>query len=273
MCIRDRRDAIRLARLLSAGELHEVRVPEPEQEQLRDLVRSRENLRVDLTRCRNRIGKFLLRREIYYPHNGLTWGTAHRSWLRSVRFDDRASELAFEDALHAHDSMLARRDQLELALTEIAETSAQATTIGRLRCMRGIDTLTAVGLAAEVGDFGRFTHPRLLASYLGMVPSEQSSGEQRWQGAITRAGSKHARRLLVEAAWQYRYPPRVSYQLARRQRGHDPRVIDAAWRAQRRLHQRWLRLDEQRGKRRTIVAVAVARELAGFCWEVATLNG
>lgn len=167
--------------------------------------------------------------------------------------------------------MLARRDQLELALTEIAETSAQATTIGRLRCLRGIDTLTAVGLAAEVGDFGRFTHPRLLASYLGMVPSEQSSGEQR-QGAITRAGSKHARRLLVEAAWQYRYPPRVSYQLARRQRGHDPRVIDAAWRAQRRLHQRWLRLDEQRGKRRTIVAVAVARELAGYYWEVATLS-
>lgn len=138
--------------------------------------------------------------------------------------------------------------------------------------MRGIDTLTAVGLAAEVGDFRRFTHPRLLASYLGMVPSEQSSGEQRRQGAITRAGSKHARRLLVEAAWQYRSPLRLSSQLAHRQRGHDPRVFDAAWRAQRQLYQRWQGLDEQRGKRRTVVAVAVARELATFCWEVATLN-
>ena len=269
----DRRDAIRLARLLSAGELHLVRVPEPEEEQLRDLVRSRENLRVDLMRCRNRIGKFLLRREIFYPHRTEAWGAAHRNWLRSVRFADRASELAFVDALHAHDTMLARRDQLEQALTEIAEASLHALTIGRLRCLRGIDTLSAVGLAAEVGDFHRFPHPRLLASYLGLVPSERSSGDQRWQGGITRAGSKHARRLLVEAAWQYRYPPRVSYQLARRQRGHDPRVIDAAWRAQRRLHQRWVRLDQQRGKRRTVVAVAVARELAAFCWEIATLNG
>jgi len=235
-------------------------------------VRSRENLRLDLMRCRHRIGKFLLRREIFYSQRGESWGTRHRDWLRSIHFDDRASEFAFEDALHAHDTMLARRDQLEQALSEIAEASAQAITIGRLRCLRGIDTLTAVGLAAEVGDFSRFAHPRFLASYLGLVPSEQSSGAQRRQGGITRAGSKHARRLLVEAAWQYRYPPRVSSQLARRQRGHDPRVIDAAWRAQRRLHQRWLRLDQQRGKRRTVVAVAVARELATFCWEVATLN-
>ena len=267
----DKRDAIRLARLLSAGELRLVRVPEPEDEPLRDLVRSREDLRTDLMRRRNRIGKFLLRREIYYAHPGKTWGARHRNWLRSLRFSDRASELAFQDALHAHDTLVARRDQLEQALTEIAEASRWATTIARLRCLRGIDTLSAVGLVAEVGDFARFPHPRFLASYLGIVPSEDSSGERRRQGSITKAGSKHARRLLVEAAWQYRYPPRVSYEIARRQRGQDPRVIDICWRAQRRLHQRWQRLDDQRGKRRTVVAVAVARELAAFSWEIATM--
>ncbi len=266
----DKRDAIRLARLLLAGELRLVRVPAPAEEQLRDLVRVREDLRVDLMRCRARIAKFLLRRELYYPLPGNTWTKRHRNWLRGLRFDDRASELAFADALHAHDSMLARRDQLQAALEEIALSSWAAETVGRLRCLRGISTLSAAGLTAEVCD--RFQHPRLLASYLGVVPSEDSSGEQRRQGAITKAGSKHARRLLVEAAWHYRRPPRVSHELAVRQRGQHPRVIEIAWRAQRRLYQRWQTLEQQRGKRNTIVAVAVARELAGFCWEVATLE-
>ncbi len=139
----DKRDAVRLARLLSAGELRLVRVPEPEEEQLRDLVRSREDLRVDLTRIRNRIGKFLLRREIYAPKHTETWGVLHRKWLQSLRFEDRASELVFEDAMHGHDILVARRAQLERALAEIAETSPWALTIARLRCLRGIDTLSA----------------------------------------------------------------------------------------------------------------------------------
>ena len=155
----DKRDAVRLARLLSAGELRLVRVPEPEEEQLRDLVRSREDLRVDLTRIRNRIGKFLLRREIYAPKHTETWGVLHRKWLQSLRFEDRASELVFEDAMHGHDILVARRAQLERALAEIAETSPWALTIARLRCLRGIDTLSALGLVAEVGDFRRFQHP------------------------------------------------------------------------------------------------------------------
>jgi transposase len=175
----DKRDAIRLARLLLAGELHLVRVPEPAEEQLRDLVRAREDLRTDLMRCRARIAKFLLRRELYYPLPGNTWTKRHRNWLRGLRFDDRASELAFADALHAHDSMLARRDQLEAALEEIALGSWAAETVARLRCLRGISTLSATGLTAEVCDFRRFAHPRLLASYLGVVPSEESSGEKR----------------------------------------------------------------------------------------------
>jgi transposase len=268
----DKRDAVRLARLLLAGELRLVRVPEPAEEQLRDLVRSREDLRVDLMRCRARIAKFLLRRELYYPLPGNTWTKRHRNWLRGLRFEDRASELAFADVLHAHDSMLARRDQLEAALEEIALGSWAAETVARLRCLRGISTLSATGLTAEIGDFSRFASAEQLMAFVGLVPSEHSSGEQRRQGAITKAGSKHARRLLVEAAWHYRRPPRVSHELGVRQRGQHPRVIEIAWRAQRRLYQRWQTLEQQRGKRNTIVAVAVARELSAFCWEIATLE-
>jgi transposase len=258
----DRRDAERLARLLLAGELRTVRVPEPAEEQLRDVVRSREDLRVDLMRCRHRISKFLLRRELYYPQSGGAWTVQHRDWLSTLRFDDEASTLVFVDTLHAHDSLVARRDHLERALGELAERSRWAPTIARLRCLRGIDTLSAIGLVAEIGDFHRFSHPAKLAGFLGLVPSEDTSGEQRRQGSITKAGSKHARRLPVEAAWHYRLHPAVSKHLERRQRDQHPRAIDAAWRCQRRLHQRWQRLDLERGKRRTIVAVAVARELS-----------
>jgi transposase len=267
----DRRDAERLARLLLAGELKLVRVPKPAEEQLRDLVRAREDLRVDLMRTRHRLSKFLLRRECYYPHAGNAWTARYRDWLGGLRFADAASELAFQDALEAHDVLVSRRERLEQALAQLAEASAWAETIGRLRCLRGIDVLSAVGLQAEVGDFERFSHPKQLSGYLGLVPSEDSSGQRRRQGAITKAGSKHARRLLVEAAWHYRYPARVSTTLARRQRGQDPRAVAIAWRCQRRLHARWQRLAEERGKRRTITAVAVARELATFCWELGTL--
>ena len=268
----DRRDAERLARLLLANELRLVRVPEPAEEQLRDLVRAREDLRVDLMRCRHRLSKFLLRRERYYPLPGKAWTRRHRDWLVQQRFEDRASELTFVDLLHAHDSLLARRGGLEQALAELAEQSAWAESIGRLRCLRGIDTLSAVGLQAEIGDFHRFGHPRQLAAFLGLVPSEDSTGERRRQGSITKAGSKHARRLLVEAAWHYRQRPRVSADLERRQRGQDPRAVDCAWRCQRRLYQRWQRLDGERGKRRTVCAVATARELSTFCWELGTMR-
>jgi len=151
----DKRDAVRLARLLSAGELRLVRIPEPDEEQLRDLVRSREDVRVDLTRIRNRIGKFLLRRGLCPPKHAESWGVLHRKWLQQLRFEDRASELVFQDAMQAHDILVARREQLERALAEIAESSPWSPTVGRLRCLRGIDTLSALGLVAEVGDFRR----------------------------------------------------------------------------------------------------------------------
>ena len=266
----DARDALKLARLLAADDLVRVHVPEPAQERFRDLVRCREDVRVDLMRARHRISKFCLRRELYYPHPGRAWTLRHRDWLRSLAFEDRASAACFEDYLHAHDLLLARRDRLEAELAELVPGCPWAETVARLRCLRGIDTLSAVGLCAEVSDFARFEASELLASYLGLVPSEDSSGEQRRQGQITKAGPKHARRLLVEAAWKYRHPPRVGSELERRQRGQEPWVIDCAWRAQRRLYRRWRKLERERGKRSTVVAVAVARELSTYCWELAT---
>jgi transposase len=265
----DQRDALKLARLHAAGQLRAVVVPEPAYEALRDLVRCREDLRGDLMACRHRISKLLLRRGLVWAGPGATWATRHLAWLSKVRFDDAVVELVFAEHLAHHEALLARRDRLDGLLAEQAVQDPWAETVGRLRCLRGIDTLTAVGLVAEIGDINAFDHPRRLTSYLGLVPSEQSSGTKRRQGSITKAGSSHARRLLVEAAWHYRPAPRISTSLRARQNGQPPAAIDAAWRAQLRLHRRWAHLDAARGKRRTTVAVAVARELGCFVWEIA----
>jgi len=219
--------------------------------------------------ARHRISKLLLRRGLIWSGPGETWAQRHLQWLSQVRFDDQLVEVVFGEYLAHHEVLLARRDRLDGLIAEQATQGSWAPTVARLRCLRGIDTLTAVGLVAEIGDSTAFRHPKQLASYLGLVPSEQSSGERRRQGSITKAGSSHARRLLVEAAWHYRRPPRVSLTLKRRQAGQPPAAIDAAWRAQLRLHRRWAHLDAGRGKRRTTVAVAVARELACFVWEIA----
>ena len=268
----DTRDALRLARLLAAGELRSVRIPTHDEEHLRDLVRAREAVRVDLARVRHRIGKLLLRRGVYYRAGGRAWTAEHRDWLRSLSFDDRASDLIFDDMLHGHDVLLGRRDKLDEALAIAASESAWAETVARLRCLRGVETLTAVGLCAEIGDFARFEHPRYLGAYLGLVPSENSSGERRRQGAITKTGSKHARRLLIEAAWHYRTKLGGRSAVHRRQRGAEPRVVEVAQRANRRLHGRWRHLEGDRKKRSTIVAVAVARELTTFCWELGVMT-
>ena len=193
----DKRDAIRLARRLAAGELTLVTVPSVEHEQLRDLVRCREDIRGDLMRARHRLGKFLLRREIYYEGPATAWTQKHRAWLASLRFADMASRLTIADYLHAHDLLLARRDRIEAELEQLAACSPWTQTIARLRCLRGIDTLSALGLCAEIGEFDRFEHPDSLSAYLGIVPSENTTGERRRQGSITKAGSTHARRLLM----------------------------------------------------------------------------
>jgi transposase len=264
----DKRDAVRLARRLAAGELTFVSVPSVEHEQLRDLVRCREDIRVDLMRARHRLGKFLLRREIYYDRPGEPWGRKHRIWLASLRFADQASRLTMADYLHAHDVMLARRDRIEAELEQLAAASIFAQAIARLRCLRGISTLSALGICAEVGPFERFEHPDSLAAYLGIVPSENTTGQQRRQGAITKAGSTHARRLLIEAAYHYQRHPANGEKLQRRQEGQPAHIVNIAWRAQRRLNARWRQLRHARHKPNGVVAVAIARELAAFCWEI-----
>jgi transposase len=266
----DQRDAVRLARLLAAGELTLVTIPSVEREQLRDLVRCREDIRADLVRARHRIGNFLLRREIYWEGTGEAWTRRHRSWLTSIKFADHASRSTLADYLHAHDVLISRRDRVEADLAQLALSASCAHTVARLRCLRGIDTLTALGLCAEIGEFVRFDHPDQLSAYLGIVPCEHTTGKQRRLGSITKAGSTHARRLLVEAAYHYRRGPVVGEALERRQRGHAPEIINISCKAQRRLNARWRQLRDARRKPGGVVAVAIARELAAYCWEIAT---
>ena len=234
----DTRDALKLARLHAAGQLRAVLVPPPELEALRDLVRAREDLRGDLMRARHRISKLLLRNGLIWTGPGETWAAGHLRWLSKTRFDQPLLEVVLGEYLAHHEVLLARRDRLDSLIAEESVKGPWAPTVARLRCLRGIETLTAVGLVAEIGDITAFSHPRQLASYLGLVPSEHSSGMKRSQGSITKAGSSHARRLLIEAAWHYRRSPSLSLSLKRRQQGQPPAAIDAAWRAQLRLHRR-----------------------------------
>ena len=268
----DQRDAERVLRLLMIDGLHAVRVPSSEEEALRDLVRAREDIRGDLMRARHRMSKLLLRHDVRYEDKGSAWTARHRAWLGKLDLGDRGAQITLLDYLGAIDALVVRRETLESTIGQLVPDSPWAQTIARLRCLRGIDTLSAVGLCAEIGDFERFERPGRLMSYLGLVPSENSSGERRRQGAITKTGSRHARRLLVEAAWHYRRAPAKGQALKRRQEGQPAHVIAISWKAQQRLHRTWRRLDSERGKRRTIVAVAAARELAGFCWALANAD-
>jgi Transposase IS116/IS110/IS902 family len=187
--------------------LHAVRVPGNEEEAIRDLVRAREDIRGDLMRARYRLAKLLLRHDVRYDATGDNWTVRHRAWLTNVQLAQPGAQATLTDYLGAIDAPVLRRDMLEQTISQLLPTSPLADTVARLRCLRGIDTLSAVGLAAEIGDFTRFARPAQLMSYLGLVPSEYSSGQTRRQGAITKTGSRHARRLLVEAAWRYRGHP------------------------------------------------------------------
>jgi transposase len=266
----DRRDAEHLVRLLLAGKLHAVRVPGAEEEALRDLVRARDAVRMDLMRCRHRLSKLLLRHGIRFD-DGHAWTQRHRDWLAAVTLDWPAAQATLLDARGAIDALAQRRDQLEREIVAILPSSPWVVQVGRLRCLRGVDTLTAVGLCAEIGDFERFARPGQLMSYVGLVPSESTTGQQRRLGAITKTGSGHARRLLVEAAWHYRARPSIGRALTDRQETQPPEAIAVAWSAQQRLHRTWTRL-EARAKRRTIIAVAAARELAGFAWAITQIE-
>lgn len=263
----DRRDARRLAALHAGGLLTAIWVPSPELEALRDLVRAREDARLDRMRARHRLGKFCLRHDRRMPTT--CWGPTRRAWLGRQAFELAGRQQAFDDYLFAVDQVDRRIDALERELDRLAQAEPHRELVARFRCMRGIDTLTALGLVAEIGDFGRFKTAEQFMSFVGLVPSERSSGESRRQGSITKAGSTHARRLLIEAAWHSRRRPTVGYELGRRQRGQDPAVIERSWRAQQRLHRRWTRM-AGRGKPSQKIVVACARELAGFVWAIAT---
>jgi len=264
----DRRDAERLARLLRLGEITPVRVPGPEEEAARDLVRAREDARGDLMRARHRLSKLLLRHGMVY--DATAWTRAHDAWLRRQRFQGGPLAIVFDECYGRMLDAKTRRDALDKAIAELAATPPYVDVVERLVCLRGISTLTAFALTVELGDWSRF-RPESLGPFLGLTPSENSSGERRRQGAITKAGNSHVRRLLIEAAWHHRRPPRLSVTLERRRTGKPLAVRAQADSSARRLHGRWHAL-EARGKPRSIVVVAVARELAGHCWALATME-
>jgi transposase len=269
----DLRDARHLARLLHLGEITAVTVPGVEQEAARDLVRAREDVRCDLTAARHRLSKLLLRQGIVY-YGGAAWTGPHDRWLRAQRhrpvFDTPGLDTAFDIAYDTVLATTARRDRLDTAITAMATASSYAPVVTRLGCLRGIATLTAFGLAVEIGDWRRLTG-RSIGAYLGLVPTESSSGASRSQGSITKTGNKHARRLLIEAAWHHRPPNRVGADLRRRQDAAYPAARHRAQQANHRLHQRWVHFDT-RGKRTVVANTAIARELAGWCWSLAVLD-
>jgi transposase len=261
----DRRDARKLAELLRAGLLTEVQAPTPEQEAVRDLCRAREDAKQDQMRCRHRLGKLLLRRGIVYSGGKKAWTQTHRKWLRTVKFEHASDQAAFDDYLLAIEQVEQRIQTLEQRMQATAESEPFATPVGWLRCFRGIDTVTALSLVAELHGIERFSSPRELMAYLGLVPSEHSSSERPRRGAITKAGNSHARRLLIEASWHYRHPPRVGVALKERRAGQPAAVIAIADKTQQRLYRRQRHL-AARGKRPAQAVVAAARELSGFIW-------
>ena len=263
----DPRDARKLARLRAGGLLEPIYVPSPEQEAARDLVRAREDARLDRMRDRHRLSKFCLRHGRTLPTS--SWTVVRRRWLSEQRFEFPAQQQTYDTYVHAVDLVDARIEALERAIRETAGQEPWCALVARLRCLRGIDTLTALALVSEIGDFNRFNTADELMAFVGLVPSERSSGEQRRQGSITKVGNSHVRRLLVEAAWHARRRPKVSYELARRQRGQDAAMVERSWRCQQRLYQRWQRM-AGRSKPHQKIVVACARELAGFVWAIAT---
>ena len=268
----DARDALHLARLLRLDEITSVSIPTVDQEAARDLVRAREDCRGDLMRARHRLSKLLLRHGIVY-YGGAAWTGTHDRWLRTEaapQLTSSATRMAF-DADYEHVlTMQARRRRLDTAIEEMAAASEFTPIVRRMCCLRGVSTLTGFGLAVEIGDWTRFTG-NTIGSFVGLVPSEYSSGSSRVQGSITKTGNTHARRLLVEAAWHHR--PRYCVGAVMRSRWDQ---APAAARAggdegNRRLHQRWVGFLERR-KRPVIANVAIARELAGWCWSLAVMD-
>lgn len=263
----DRRDAEKLARMHRMGELTSILVPTEEQEALRDLLRCREDARNDLMRGRHRLGKFMLRRGRRYE--GKAWSKSHWEWFRSQAFDDGNAQTVFLEYVHIVEQGIDRIARLDKRIVAEASRPAIAPIVGRLRALRGIDTLTALTLVSELVDIQRFGNPRELMAFVGLVPSEHSSGGKQSRGHATKTGNVHARKTLMESAWHYRQPPdRPGLPIRKRRESQSPGVVGIALKAEARLHKKFVDM-MARGKRPGVTKVAVARELAGFVWAVA----
>jgi transposase len=259
----NRRDARKLVELGRAGLLTAVQPPTPEDEAVRDLARARDDAREDRQRCRHRLSKLLLRRGLHY--SGRNWTRGHRAWIERLPWPHAAERVVVDDYLLAIDHTEARLRELDAQLAKMAETEPYREPVGWLRCFRGIDTLTAMLILAELHDVRRFASAPALMAYLGLVPGEDSSGDKHRRGRITRTGNALVRRLLVEVAWHYQHRPRVGRALARRRQGQPGRVLAIADKAQQRLCRRFRKLVAEH-KPAPKIAVAIARELAGFLW-------
>jgi transposase len=269
----DRRDAEKLARCYRAGDLTAVYVPDADQEALRDLVRAREAAKKDQLKARHRLGKFLLRHGQQRPEGMTAWTGKHLEWIKShVKFDQPALEATLEDYLHEVEHVAERIVKLEKAIEEAVRAAPPKVraVIEALQALRGVAQTTAATIVSEVGSFTRFESPRQLMGYSGLVPSEHSSGNKVVRGPITKTGNAHLRRVLVEAAWSYQHRPNVTGYLLRRQKSLalSEEVKQIAWKAQHRLHKRYMKL-QGRGKNKNQIVTALGRELLGFAWAIA----
>lgn len=262
----DRRDARKLAMFHRAGQLTEIRVPSRMEEAARDLPRAREDALEDRLRARHRLLKFLLRQGRVYRETR-SWGKDHKAWLRSQRFEYEPLQQTYDANMRTHDETEARLEVLSRQIMDLAESPRYRTPVGYLKCLKGVDTLSALTLLLEAQDFRRFKSARDFMSFTGLVGSEYSSGSRIVRGGITRAGNAHLRRVLVECSWGQRYGSGSSAAVAERREGCPPEVLAIAKKAQARLHRKYIRM-QRRGKLPQVTIIAVARELAGFVWAI-----
>jgi transposase len=262
----NRRDALKLARLLRAGELTAVWVPDARHEAMRDVTRAREAAVMDVRGKRQQVTGFLLRHERRFAGKK-NWTRAYRNWLAGLQFDHLEHRLVFEEMLMAVRQAEERVERLTAAIAAAVPDWSLAQVVTALMAMRGVDLVSASGFMAETGDLSRFQKPRELMGYLGLVPSEDTTGDNIKRGPITKAGNSRARRILVECAWSYQHAPRVGAAKLAKVAAAPPAVRDIAWKAQTRLCRRYRSLIRN-GKRKTVATTAVARELAGFIWAI-----
>jgi transposase len=262
----DRRDADQLARLYRAGELTAIHVPDQEDEAIRDLIRARYSAVADLRQARHRLKGFLLRLGFRYGGKS-SWNDAHKRYLSGLVMPQAPQQIVFQECIHAIDDASDRLNRLTQAALDALPGWKWEPAVRALMSLRGVQELTAMTLVAEVGDFNRFADPRSLMHFFGLTSSEHTSGDKRHQGGITKCGNAHCRRVLSEAAWQYRLKPKVSEAIHKRQEKQTKEVRLIAWKAQERLHKRFKQLSVR--KKSVVAATAVARELAGFVWAIA----